>query len=81
MAITRYSFPEMRNIFEEENKLQLMLRVEAALVKAHATVGNIPETMAGKIVKEIKEKASIEYVKLKRVKEIEREINMTLWRW
>jgi adenylosuccinate lyase len=60
----------MRRIFEEENRLQKMLEVEAALAWAHSQVGNFPKKDAQKIV----EKASTKYVKLKRVKEIEKEI-------
>ena len=66
----RYGTPEMRRIFEEENRLQKMLDVEAALALAHAEVGNIPMEDA----KIIAEKASTKYVKLERVKEIEKEI-------
>jgi len=66
----RYGTPEMRRIFEEENRLQRMLDVEAALALAHAEVGNIPIEDA----KVIAEKASTRYVKLERVKEIEKEI-------
>ena len=66
----RYGSPEMRRIFDEENRLQKMLDVEAALAWAHSQVGNIPKEDAQKIV----EKASIRYVKLERVKEIENEI-------
>jgi adenylosuccinate lyase len=66
----RYGSPEMRRIFDEENRLQKMLEVEAALAWAHSQVGNIPEEDAQKIVT----KASTKYVKLKRVKEIENEI-------
>ena len=66
----RYGTPEMRRIFEEENRLQKMLDVEAALALAHAEVGNIPMEDA----KIIAEKASTRYVKLERVKEIEKEI-------
>ena len=66
----RYGTPEMRRIFEEENKLQKMLEVEAALAWAHGEVGNIPKKDAEKIV----ETASTKHVKLSRVKEIEREI-------
>lgn len=66
----RYGTKEMREIFEEENKLQRMLDVEAALAWAHAEVGNIPRKDAEKIMK----KASTRYVKLERVKAIEREI-------
>jgi len=47
-----------------------MLDVEAALAWAHAEVGNIPREAAQKIA----ERASTRYVKLERVKEIEKEI-------
>jgi adenylosuccinate lyase len=66
----RYGTPEMRKIFEEENRLEKMLEVEAALAWAHGEVGNIPKEDATKIM----EKASTKFVKLKRVKEIEQEI-------
>lgn len=70
----RYGSEEMRRIFEEESKLQKLLEVEAALARAHAKLGNIPEEAA----KEISKKASTKYVKLERVKEIEAEINHDL---
>jgi adenylosuccinate lyase len=66
----RYGSPEMLKIFDEENRLQKMLDVEAALAWAHSQVGNIPEKDAKKII----DKASTKYVKLSRVKEIENEI-------
>jgi len=66
----RYGSPEMRQIFDEENRLQKMLDVEAALAWAHSQVGNIPEISASRIIR----KANIKCVKLKRVKEIESEI-------
>ncbi len=66
----RYGTIEMRRIFDEENRLQRMLEVEAALAWAHGEVGDIPKRDADKIV----ESASTKYVKLSRVKEIEREI-------
>jgi len=66
----RYGTKEMREIFEEESKLKRMLDVEAALAWAHAKVGNVPQKDAEIIMK----KASTRYVKLKRVKAIEREI-------
>ena len=65
----RYGSPEMLKIFDEENRLQKMLEIEAALAWAHSQVGNIPKADAEKIV----EKASTKYVKLERVKEIENE--------
>ncbi len=68
--IGRYGTQEMRRVFDEENKLQKMLDVEAALAWAHGEVGNIPRKDAEKIVKT----ASVKHVKLTRVKEIEKEI-------
>ncbi len=65
----RYGSVEMLKIFDEENRLQQMLDVEAALAYAHSRVGNIPAADAEMIAK----KASIKYVKLDRVKEIENE--------
>lgn len=65
----RYGSAEMKSIFEEENRLQKLLDVEAALARAHAAVGNIPEEDADVITKN----ASIKFVKIERVKEIEKE--------
>ena len=66
----RYGSPEMKKIFDEENRLQKMLEVEGALAWAHGQVGNIPKPDALMII----ERADINYVKLERVKEIENEI-------
>lgn len=66
----RYGTAEMRRIFDEKNRLEKMLKVEASLAWAHSEVGNIPKEDATKI----EEKASTKYVKLNRVKEIEYEI-------
>lgn len=66
----RHITPEMRRIFEEEARVQRMLDVEAALAWAHAEVGNVPRKHADKIAA----MASTKYVKLERIKEIEREI-------
>jgi len=66
----RYGTPEMRRIFEEENRLQKMLDVEAALAWAHAEVGNIPKRDALRIM----DAATTKLVRLNRVKEIESEI-------
>jgi adenylosuccinate lyase len=66
----RYGTPEMRKIFEEENRVQKLLDVEAALTWACAEVGDIPRKDAEKIG----EMACLKHVKLSRVKEIEREI-------
>lgn len=65
----RYGSAEMKSIFEEESRLQRFLDVEAALARAHAAVGNIPKRDADTITK----KASVKFVKVERVKEIEKE--------
>jgi adenylosuccinate lyase len=66
----RYGTPEMRRVFEEEMRVQKRLDVEAALALAHAQVGNIPRKDAEKIAAT----ASLQHVKLTRIKAIEKEI-------
>jgi adenylosuccinate lyase len=66
----RYGTVEMRRVFDEENRVQKLLDVEAALAWAQAEVGDIPREHAEKIVA----MASVKYVKVDRIKEIEREI-------
>jgi len=66
----RYGTPEMLKIFEEEARVQRLLDVEAALALAHAEVGDIPRKDAEKIAA----MASTKYVKVERVKAIEKEI-------
>ena len=66
----RYGTPEMLKVFEEEARVQKLLDVEAALAWAHAEVGDIPKADA----KKIEEMASTKYVKVERVKAIEKEI-------
>ncbi len=66
----RYGTPDMLKIFDEETRVQKLLDVEAALALAHAEVGNIPKKDAEKIA----EMASTKYVKVARVKAIEKEI-------
>lgn len=66
----RYGTPEMLKIFDEETRVQKLLDVEAALAMAHAEVGNISREDAEKIA----EMASTKYVKVERVKAIEKEI-------
>ncbi len=65
----RYGREELKTIFDERQRLQYLLDVEAALARAHAKVGNISEKHA----KEITKKASVLFVKLERVKKIEKE--------
>lgn len=66
----RYGTPEMLKVYDEEARLQKLLDVEAALVLAHAKVGNIPLKDAEKIA----QMASTKHVKVERVKAIEKEI-------
>ncbi len=66
----RYGRKEIKDIFGETSKLQYLLNVEAALARAHAAVGNISKKAAD----EISKKASVKYVTVKRVNEIEKEI-------
>ena len=65
----RYGRAEMKAIFTEENRLLTQLKVEAALARAHAKLGNIPKAAADEIAK----KADLVHVKPERVKEIEDE--------
>lgn len=67
----RYGRPAMKAIFDEENRLQRLLDVEAALALAHAKVGNIKRDHADIV----KKTASTRYVKLARVQEIDAKIN------
>ncbi|MBI3987160.1 MAG: adenylosuccinate lyase, partial [Lentisphaerae bacterium] len=70
----RYYSEEMRRLFTEEAKLQNWLTVEAVLARVHARLGHIPAAAA----EEIARKASLEFVKLERVKAIEDEIHHDL---
>jgi adenylosuccinate lyase len=65
----RYGRHQTKIIFAEENRLKRLLEVEAALARAHAGVGKIPKEAAD----EITAKASLEFVSLERVREIEEE--------
>ncbi len=65
----RYGRKEIKEVFGETSKLQYLLDVEAALARAHAVVGNISKKAAD----EISKKASVKYITVKRVNEIEKE--------
>ncbi len=65
----RYGRKEIKDVFGETSKLQYLLDVEAALARAHAAVGNISKKAAD----EISKKATVKYVTVKRVNEIEKE--------
>ncbi len=63
----RYGSAQIRAVFEEENRMRLQLKVEAALVASLAELDHVPASAA----KEIALKATLEYVKPERVREIE----------
>ena len=65
----RYGRKDMKEIFYEESRLQYQMDVEAALARAHASLGTITEEQA----KEITRVANLDIVKIDRVKEIESE--------
>lgn len=70
----RYGRPAMKRVFSEEGRLEQLLHVEAALARAHAAVGNIPPQAA----EEVARKATLEHVKVQRVKDIEAQIKHDL---
>jgi adenylosuccinate lyase len=70
----RYGRPAMKRVFSEDGKLEQLLHVEAALARAHAAVGNIP----GSAAEEITRKATLQHVKVERVKDIEAKIRHDL---
>jgi len=70
----RYGEPQIKSVFSEEGKLDRLLTVEAALARAHARIGSIPDEAAD----EIEAKANLEHVTTERVKEIEAEIKHDL---
>ena len=70
----RYGSPEMKAIFEEEQRLENILKVEAAVAYAHAAVGNIPKAAADEICK----KATTKYVTVQRRNEIDKIIGHDL---
>jgi adenylosuccinate lyase len=65
----RYGSPEMRSIFDEENRLQKWLDVEAAIAQAQASAGDIPKGAADEIARN----ANTRIVTLARTKAIEKE--------
>ncbi|MBN1786498.1 MAG: adenylosuccinate lyase [Candidatus Methanofastidiosa archaeon] len=67
----RYGSAEMKKIFDEDNRLQLLLDVEAALALAHADLGHIPSEAAD----EISSKAILGIVGKEEIYEEERKTN------
>ena len=70
----RYGRNEMKAVFSEEGRILYQMKVEAALAKAHASVGTISKSDA----EEIARVASPDIVKVDRIKEIEKETNHDL---
>jgi len=70
----RYGRPQVKALFDEEARLDYVLRVEAALARAHAKLGHIPKAAADEITK----KATSKHVRVARVKAIEAEIRHDL---
>lgn len=64
--LSRYSRAEMEKIWSEENKYEIWLEIELAILKARAELGEIPLSAAEKVEAEAE-------VDLKRIKEIEAE--------
>ena len=60
----------MKDVFSEDARLQRMLAVEAALARAHASVGNIP----AKAAEDIRKAANPRTVTVERVAQLEKEI-------
>ncbi|MFP3872322.1 MAG: adenylosuccinate lyase [Candidatus Natronoplasma sp.] len=65
----RYGREEMKSIFSKENKTDKLLKVEAALARAHAELGNIPEEGAEIIT----ENANTDTVDWQEVERVEKE--------
>src|SRR3989442_4948341 len=65
----RYGRPRMKGIFEEDARLQRLLDVEAALARAEAKVGLIPEPAGAGIAA----KATKKHVTVKRLQALEDE--------
>lgn len=70
----RYGRKEMKSIFYEESRIQYQMNVEAALARAHASLGTISEKDADEIARV----ASLDVVSVDRIKEIEKDTNHDL---
>lgn len=64
--ISRYTLPEMGSVWTDEHKFEIWLKVELAVCRARAKIGQIPD----EVVKEIEEKAEFNP---DRIREIEKE--------
>lgn len=63
----RYGSDQMRTVFDEENRFQRMLDVEAALAKTLSEEGMIPKTHGPQIAR----KAKIKHVSVEEIRELE----------
>lgn len=70
----RYGRAEMKSIFSESSRIQYQMNVEAALARAHASLGTITEEEA----KEITRVADLSLISVSRIKEIEKDTNHDL---
>ncbi len=65
----RYGREDMKRVFSEDSRIQNQMLVEAALARAHASVGTISQAAADEITRV----ASLDIVSVDRIKEIESE--------
>ncbi|MDR2845688.1 MAG: adenylosuccinate lyase [Candidatus Methanoplasma sp.] len=70
----RYGRKEMKAIFSEKGRIQYQMNVESALARSHAQLGTITKADADEITRV----ASLDVVKISRIKEIEKETNHDL---
>ena len=70
----RYGRKEIKSIFTEKARIQYQMNVEAALARAHASLGTISKEDAD----EISRVASLDVVSVERIKEIEKDTNHDL---
>ncbi|MFW5946614.1 MAG: adenylosuccinate lyase [Candidatus Natronoplasma sp.] len=66
----RYGRKEMKSVFSKENKTDKLLKVEAALARAHAELENIPEE-AAEIITENATKQIVDWQEVERVEKEE----------
>ena len=65
----RYGREDMKAVFSEESRIYYQMQVEAALARAHASLGTIPQEAADEITRV----ASLDVVSVDRIKEIEKD--------
>ena len=65
----RYGRDDMKAVFSEESRIHYQMQVEAALARAHASLGTIPQEAADEITRV----ASLDVVSVDRIKEIEKD--------